>query len=530
MVHSSVPHPYLSMNSLVEVAYHEHPFVIASLLAVTLILLRVALRRIQAAPLPPGPRGYPLIGNALDIPSEHPWETYRDWSKKYGDVIYFEALGNKFLVLNSMDAINTLLVQRSANYSDRIQSPVIRLSRHSWSLAFMNCGQKWRDHRRTFHRFFNRKEVHQFRPIIEEEIPTFLKALVSRPDDFREATHHFFGTIIMRAAYGDDDPEYNKKLTTEADRFLARFLEVMTPGKFLVGFLPSMQHIPSWFPGAGWRRALEDFAIWNDRFISVPFEDTKARMRSGTQWSLFRSMAAELIEELPEEDSLDFDYKEEVAKNTCAAAYLAGADTTVSTALSVMLALTMYPDVQRKAQEQVDSVVGQDRLPVFSDFEKLPYLQAVIKEAGRWHAVVPLALPHVSVEEDIYNGMRIPAGTMVMSNGWAVMHDPKNFVDPFEFKPERYLKSNGQIDSAVLDHHSTSFGYGRRTCPGRYLSDETLTSMMAAFLTCFKIEPAEGQKEPLTLRTSSSAVSYPLPFECKIEPRSQHYVSLINNL
>ncbi|KAH6908262.1 cytochrome P450 [Coprinopsis sp. MPI-PUGE-AT-0042] len=422
-----------------------------------------------------------------------------------------------------MDAINTLLVQRSANYSDRIQSPIIKLSRHFWSVAFMNCGQKWRDHRRTFHQFFNRKEVHQFRPIIEEEIPILLKALLSRPDDFREATHHFFGTIIMRAAYGADDPEYNKKLTMEAD--------VMTPGKFLVGFLPSMQHIPSWFPGAGWRRALEDFAIWNDRFISVPFKDTKARMRNGSQKSLFRSMAVELIEELPKENTIDLQYKEEVAKNTCAAAYLGKlCNLTVSTALSVMLALTMHPDIQRKAQEQIDSVVGQERLPTFSDFEKLPYLQAVIKEAGRWHAVVPLALPHVSTEEDIYEGMRIPAGTMVMPNGWAVMHDPKNFDDPFEFKPERYLKSNGQIDSAVLDHHSTSFGYGRRVCPGRYLSDDTLTSMTAAFLTCFNIKPAEGQKEPLRLRTSSNAVSYPLPFECKIEPRSRHYVSLINNL
>ncbi|KAH6891645.1 cytochrome P450 [Coprinopsis sp. MPI-PUGE-AT-0042] len=393
-----------------------------------------------------------------------------------------------------MDAINTLLVQRSANYSDRIHS------RHFWSVAFMNCGQKWRDHRRTFHQFFNRKEVHQFRPIIEEEIPILLKALLSRPDDFREATHHFFGTIIMRAAYGADDPEYNKKLTMEAD--------------VLVGFLPSMQHIPSWFPGAGWRRALEDFAIWNDRFISVPFKDTKARMRNGSQKSLFRSMAVELIEELPKENTIDLQYRRRKPR------HVAGADTTVSTALSVMLALTMHPDIQRKAQEQIDSVVGQERLPTFSDFEKLPYLQAVIKEAGRWHAVVPLALPHVSTEEDIYEGMRIPAGTMVMPNGWAVMHDPKNFDDPFEFKPERYLKSNGQIDSAVLDHHSTSFGYGRRVCPGRYLSDDTLTSMTAAFLL--------GQKEPLTLRASSNAFSPPV--ECRIEPRSRHYFSLINNL
>jgi hypothetical protein len=82
----------------------------------------------------------------------------------------------------------------------------------------------------------------------------------------------------MRAAYGAEDPEYNIALTKEADSLGARLLEVMTPGKFLVGFLPSMRYIPSWFPGAGWKRELEKFGDWNDRFVSVPFEDTKNRM------------------------------------------------------------------------------------------------------------------------------------------------------------------------------------------------------------------------------------------------------------
>ncbi|KAH6899483.1 O-methylsterigmatocystin oxidoreductase [Coprinopsis sp. MPI-PUGE-AT-0042] len=517
------------MESLAE-AYRQHPFVATSVLVGTLTLLRFSLRRKESTPLPPGPRGYPLIGNVLDIPTEHPWQVYSDWSKKYGDVFYFEALGNKFVVLNSLDAINTLLVERSSNYSDRIKSPIIQLSRHSWSVAFMSYGQQWRDHRRAFHRFFNHKEVHHFHPIIEGEVSVFLRSLLSQPRDFHKITHHFFGSVIMRAAYGADDPEYNKALAADGDGLLARLLEVMTPGKFLVGFLPSMRHIPSWLPSAGWRRALEEFAIWNDRFISVPFEDTKARIRNGTQKSPFRSMAVELIEDLPEEDSPDFKYKEDVVKSSLASAYIAGADTTVSTALSVILALAMYPDVLRKAQEQIDLVVGQDRLPTFGDFENLPYVRAIVKEAGRWHTVVPLAMPHVCRDEDTYNGMRIPAGAMVMPNGWAIMHDPKNFDAPFDFKPERYLKADGQIDPTVLDHESTSFGYGRRLCPGRHLSDDTLMAMTAAFIACFNIKPAEGLEEPLALRIGSNTVSYPLPFECRIEPRSQNHITLINSL
>jgi hypothetical protein len=130
---------------LLDELYRKHPLVAAGVLVATVSVLRSSFRRIRDPPLPPGPRGLPLIGSVLDIPTEHPWETYREWSKKYGlhlvlnrsispidqvslgDVIYFEALGNKFLVLNSLDAINTLLVERSANYSDRIQSPIIQL-------------------------------------------------------------------------------------------------------------------------------------------------------------------------------------------------------------------------------------------------------------------------------------------------------------------------------------------------------------------------------------------------------------------
>ena len=129
----------------------------------------------------------------------------------------------------------------------------------------------------------------------------------------------------MRAAYGADDPQYNNALTQDADGLLARLLEVMTPGEFLVGFLPSMKRIPSWFPGAGWRHVLEEFAVWNDRFISVPYNDTKARMvctivryilvsrsvglrmiqRNGTQKSEYPSMAVELVEDLLVRDVAD---------------------------------------------------------------------------------------------------------------------------------------------------------------------------------------------------------------------------------
>ena len=80
--------------------------------------------------------------------------------------------------------------------------------------------------------------------------------------------------------------------------------------------------------------------------------------------------------------------------------------------------MAMYPDVQRKAQEELDRVVGQDRLPTFEDRSGLSYLNALLKELLRWHIVAPIAIPHRAVADDMYNGYDIPAGTIVVPNSW----------------------------------------------------------------------------------------------------------------
>lgn len=84
----------------------------------------------------------------------------------------------------------------------------------------------------------------------------------------------------------------------------------------------------------------------------------------------------------------------------------------------MFLAMVMYPDAQKKAQQELDAVIGPDRLPEFSDRDSLPYLNAVVKEIIRWHTVVPLGVSHCVTEEDEYKGYRIPAGTILVPNAW----------------------------------------------------------------------------------------------------------------
>lgn len=80
----------------------------------------------------------------------------------------------------------------------------------------------------------------------------------------------------------------------------------------------------------------------------------------------------------------------------------------------------IYPEVQKKAQEELDRVLGPNRLPRFEDRSNLPYIEAIVKEALRWHPVAPMGIPHMSTEDDVYEGYFIPKGSLVMPNIWSV--------------------------------------------------------------------------------------------------------------
>ena len=82
------------------------------------------------------------------------------------------------------------------------------------------------------------------------------------------------------------------------------------------------------------------------------------------------------------------------------------------------LAITLYPDIQKRAHEELDNVIGAERLPELEDRESLPYINAIIMECLRWHPVVPIGVPHRCVADDEYKGYFIPKGTVVVGNAW----------------------------------------------------------------------------------------------------------------
>lgn len=148
--------------------------------------------------------------------------------------------------------------------------------------------------------------------------------------------------------------------------------------------------------------------------------------------------------------------------------------------------MVLHPSIQKKAQAEIDRVVGQERLPTFEDRKNLPYLNFVLQETLRWGPVSPLGVPHRSLKDDVYNGMFIPKGSFVIANALAMTHDENTYSEPDKFNPDRYYEKK---DSGLGEPFPVGqFGFGRRVCPGQYLGAASVWIVMATLLATFDIE------------------------------------------
>lgn len=215
------------------------------------------------------------------------------------------------------------------------------------------------------------------------------------------------------------------------------------------------------------------------------------------------------------------------------------------------IAMALFPEVQRKAQEEIDRVTGGNRLPGYQDREGLPYINAMVKEAVRWHSVVPMNLAHVSIQDGSAEGYVIPKGSQVLTNLWCIpstptqtplfhdtwtnevrafTHDPNIYSDPMAFRPERFIDT--ATHKAERDPYYLSFGFGRRVCPGRTLADANIYISMALAVAAFNIgKPVRhGREVEVKLDPQPGLISHPAPVELDIKPRSQVHERLIRNV
>lgn len=315
-------------------------------------------------------------------------------------------------------------------------------------------------------------------------------------------------------------------LVDTIDKMMKEFSLAAAPLAWAVDILPMLQHLPDTFPGTGfkqtarrWRKSIEASAYIPYRFVRRQLSASNAPP----------SYVSRLVHQLEQEGGgkLSSDDEEAIIW-TAASLYGAAADTTVITLTAFTLAMIRFPEVQERAQEEIDRVVGSGRLPSCDDREKLPYIDALVKEATRWWPIAPMGFPHTATEEFEYDGYRIPKGAYLLPAVWWFLHDPEVYPDPESFDPDRFLSPRNEPDPV-----SDAFGYGRRICPGRFFADNGLylniVLLLAAFRIC-KAKSAGGEEIEVEVKPRPGILTYPTEFRFQVVPRSKKHVELVRKL
>ncbi|KAJ7579218.1 cytochrome P450 [Mycena floridula] len=504
---------------------------IVSLSAIVIyIAYRLVLQTRSKLPLPPGPSNLPLIGNLLDMPkrSDVAWEVYENWCKLYNsDVIHLKVFGTSILVVNTLEAATELLEKRSSIYSDRPRFTMLNeLMGWDFNFAFMPYGDKWRARRTLFHQEFNQTSVQRQQPRLRENTHDLLRRLLDDPENFTTHIRHMAGSNILSMVYGIDNLPPNNPHTVVAEAALDALTRGVLPGTFWVDSMSFLRHVPHWFPGAGFKRQARVWYGLARTFCDMPFETGKQNHEKAQGTESFMSSCFRNKDELEESDIQEL---EKVFKSTAATMHAAAIDTTYAALCTFILAMLSNPEAQKQAQAEIDSILQFGELPHFSDKESMPMVDAILMEVLRWKTVAPLGIPHRLTQDDVYHGYRIPEGTQILANIWAMVHDETIYPEPHSFKPERFIK-DGKLNPDVRDPCAAVFGFGRRSCPGLAMGYSTLWIAMSSILAMFEIRKAVDEHgdiiEPSYEYTSTLAY-IPLPFDCSIRPRGARGEALI---
>ncbi|KAI0754765.1 cytochrome P450 [Daedaleopsis nitida] len=424
-------------------------------------------------------------------------------------IISLSAMGQCLIVINDPKVAIDLLEKRSSIYSSRPKSTMVDLSGWSWNLGFIPYSQTWRSQRRTFWQQFHPGVVSRYHPLLEDSAHRLLYRLLSSPRNLVDNIRSSLGKTLINTAYGLRPSE-------SKDRYITTFEEAMTgldlllTGTNILEFFPFLANIPTWLPWTTVQRRLAHYRKLTTAIRDVPWEDSKRAMTAGGSSA---SMASVLFEELLNTQGDDARRKEDTIKSVLAVTYAGGIDTSIASLCAFYLAMSLYPEVQRKGQAELNAIVGSSRLPTFADRKRLPYVNAIVKEVMRWHTAAPLGVPHVNIADDVYEGYFIPKDSIILPNAWAMSHDEATYFQPEEFIPERFLTEDGEPNTKVRDPASIIFGFGRRVCPGRHFAEATLFISVASALHTLDISPPvddNGLPIRIRLKASNDLISYVL--------------------
>ncbi|KAJ8509553.1 hypothetical protein ONZ45_g8289 [Pleurotus djamor] len=377
------------------------------------------------------------------------------------------------------------------------------------ALPFAPYGANWKLQRRILHTHYNPEAIRAYDHVLHQITRKLVLALHETPAEFIPHLNLASGRVVMATVYGIDVPDAEDPYISHAEKTTSLITEAALPGAFMVDLLPILKVLPTWFPFASfWKvgrmgRDMVDAMITKpllrvkEEMVRLIFVWGKSEMKppSKDTGTAPLSLAREALADDKMRAEMGEDKLLESARWVAGSMYGAGGEAVASTILVLILALCQYPEAQRRAQEELDKVIGDGRFIEIGDRPSLPYVNALLLEVLRWRPVLPVGIARCSVKDDVYKGYHIPQGTIVIPNIWAVAMEHCGSCPSNTFAPERFLDSNNDA-RVLMESFDYSFGFGRRVCPGKAMAENTLFLFAANILSAFTITPLPGQSPP----------------------------------
>ncbi|TXG49490.1 hypothetical protein EZV62_025365 [Acer yangbiense] len=420
--------------------------------------------------LPPSPPSIPIIGH-LHLVSPFMHRKFHDLSKKYGQIISLKYGSRLVIVVSSSTAVKECFTKNDVVLANRPKLPRSKyLTYDNTTMVSSPHGEHWRNLRRICAiEIFSTNRLNKFQAIRKDEVKQLLKKLSCNSlrgfakVELRPLLNELTFNNIMRMVSGKR--YYGEDVTNdeEAKQFREIIAEVLASATISnpVDFLPVL----SWLDNGNYEKRLSKLSKRMDVML------------------------------------------------------LAGTETSAVTMEWAMSNLLNEPEVLKKARDELDAQVGQERLIDEPDVPKLQYLQSIISETLRLYPAGPLLVPHMSSSDCTVGGYDVPADTILLVNAWAIHRDPMLWDDPTSFKPERFENYKDGSDQDLV-HKLVPFGVGRRACPGIGLAQRVVRLTLGSLIQCFEWEKV-NEKENVDMAEGKGMTmpkAEPLVAMCKARP------------
>ncbi|KAM6933640.1 cytochrome P450 2Y3 [Xenentodon cancila] len=462
--------------------------------------------------LPPGPFALPLIGNLPQINKNAPFKTFLEFSKTHGPVITLYLGWQRVVVLVGYDTVKGALVDQADDFTGRGPLPFLYKATKGYGLGISN-GERWRQLRRftltTLRDFgMGRKGMEEWIQEESRHMRDHILSFKGAPFDptflLSRTVSNVICCLVFGQRFGYEDKQFLHLLYIISE--LVRFNS--SPWGVLYNIFPwLMERLPG--------RQHTIFAHIKElrQFVIKKIEEHKDTLDPSSPRDFIDCFLLRCDQE-KDNPTTEFIYDNLVS--TVMNLFLAGTETTSSTIRYGLSVLIKHTDIQKKMQEEIDTVIGRNRCPNMEDRKSLPFTDAVIHEVQRFLDMVPFSLPHYALKDISFKGYTIPKGTQIIPLLHSVLKEEKQWSTPMSFSPQHFLDQNGNFKKNPA---FMPFAAGKRSCVGESLARMELFIFLVTLLQDFTFSSPTGPDSVNLNPEYSSFANIPRRYDLIATPR-----------